>query len=210
MVTYMKHLKEQLILANKYFKENIFKLFVILLICFFAVGVISYFAMISMPQYAADFYDYISEIMDSSGAIKEDGSISAVGIFINNLRASVFTYLYGFVPFVFLPVWAMIMNSSIVGIMLGIVDVVSAESVLMTIIKFLLPHGIFEIPSLILSTSLGTKLCFIICKKIFGKAKDEKLLFHLKNYFRICIFYLLPLLIIAAFIEGVILPKIFM
>lgn len=206
----MNFIKEQFILTNKYIKENILRLFVILLIGFLVFGIVFYFVMLSMPQYAEDVFNQITELMDMENIMSDDGSISAIGLFFNNIRASVFTYIYGFVPFFFLPVCSIILNSSIVGLTLGIVEVVSTESIFITIIKYLLPHGIFEIPAFILSAASGTRLCLVICGKIFGKAKAKKIIYHLKNYLRLLVFYIVPLLIIAAFIEGVVLPMLFL
>ena len=62
----------------------------------------------------------------------------------------------------------------------------------------LLPHGIFEIPALILSLGLGLKLGFFI----FTKNKKKYLKDNLINSLRVFVYIILPLLIIAAIIEA--------
>jgi len=62
----------------------------------------------------------------------------------------------------------------------------------------LFPHGIFELPAVFISLALGMKLgTFIFQKKKMNSFKD-----YLWNSFRIFIFVVIPLLVIAAFIEG--------
>lgn len=87
------------------------------------------------------------------------------------------------------------------GMMLGIVAYLTPFSVL---VRGILPHGILEIPALIVSCAIGLKLgkiIFLKIKKVKVNIKKElkiALLFFLK--------FLLPVIIIAAAIEAYITP----
>jgi len=90
------------------------------------------------------------------------------------------------------------------------VDIVSNENVLLYFVKYILPHGVFEIPAVILSVALGTRLCIFMCSKITGGSKDKSILYHLKGSIGTFFTYIIPLLIVAAFIEAIILEIIFL
>lgn len=203
-------IKNQFNITNKYIKEYVLKIAVILAVAFLVLGILSYLIVLLIPQYATEIYNTIMGIMNVEGMLDEHGISLTVSLFLNNIRATVFTYLYGFIPFLFFPVFSLIINSSIVGFVLGVVEVATDENVLLSICMFLLPHGIFEIPALVLSSAAGTRLCYTICKKIFRIAKDEKIKFHFQCYLRMLVFYIIPLLVIAAFVEGIVVPWLFL
>ena len=62
----------------------------------------------------------------------------------------------------------------------------------------LFPHGIFELPAVFISLGLGIKLG----ASLFAKNSDKEFLRRLKNSARVFFFIVLPLLVIAAVIEG--------
>ena len=96
-----------------------------------------------------------NESIADAGIIRDDGSFSARGLFGNNLRAMVMTVLYGFIPFLFLPALSLGINAVILG-MIGRTDgwpVASAVGCLG------MPHGVFELPALLLSLAAGLCLC---------------------------------------------------
>lgn len=69
-----------------------------------------------------------------------------------------------------------------------------------------IPHGIFEIPALILSMTLGIYLCKEIIVKLLGKRKEVKFSSVFSNITRIYIFIIFPFIILAGFIEAFITP----
>jgi len=114
-------------------------------------------------------------------------------IFFNNLQSS-FLGLFLGIAFGIFSLVAAITNGYILGFVM--LKSVQAEGVL--VLWRLLPHGIFELPALFISLGLGLKLSTFIFKK--NKIKS------LKNYLfesiRVFIFVILPLLLVAAIIEG--------
>ena len=59
--------------------------------------------------------NYFNQMLSDSGLADEAGNISFVGMLMNNWFAMVFTILYGFVPFLFLPVVTAASNALIIG-----------------------------------------------------------------------------------------------
>jgi len=117
-----------------------------------------------------------------------------VFLFKNNIYAS-FIGLFlgiilGIVPFI-----TAVSNGYILGYVLKIVIADSGLSTLWRI----LPHGIFELPALVISLGLGLKLGTVIFSKNILKEFSKRLIISIKAFFIL----IAPLLIIAAVIEGV-------
>ncbi len=115
-------------------------------------------------------------------------------IFFNNIQSSFFGMIFGIVFGIF-SVFTTIIN----GYLLGFVayETVKVEGVF--ILWRLLPHGIFEIPALILSMALGLKLGTFA----FKKEKVKSFRDYFWNSLRVFIFVVIPLLLVAAIIEGI-------
>ncbi len=207
----MKKIKEYIKFTFEYFKENIAgrHLWINITLFLMMVGA-SFVVMRNLPEAEAkEFLMQINELFEGKNVENSDGSLSFWGIFINNLRAGVIISITGFVPFLFLPAVYVAMNAEVIGGFMGIVDVLTTENVFLLFVKNVLPHGVFEIPALIIEGAVGTKLCAFMCRKIFRKAKEESFKYHLKGMLGILIFIIIPLLIVAAFIEGVLLEIIY-
>jgi stage II sporulation protein M len=108
-------------------------------------------------------------------------------IFFNNIKAGFGGLIYG-AGFGIITIILSILN----GYAVGYVSSYSISSVGAGSLLNLLPHGIFELPAIFISFGMGIKFGSFI----FYKEK-------MKNFsMRVFIFVVLPLLIIAAIIEG--------
>ncbi len=114
-------------------------------------------------------------------------------IFLNNIKSSFFGMALGIFFGVF-PVFVAIAN----GYILGFVSEMSVSSSGILSLLWFLPHGIFELPAIFISLGLGLKLGTFVFRKDKQKFK-ENLLMALKVFLLI----VLPLLIIAAIMEGI-------
>ena len=124
--------------------------FAVLALSGFAVGMI-------LPQAAEKFFDIFVRQIQDTGIVQDDGSVSAMALLINNVRASLYTALYGLIPFIFLPALSLGLNS----LMLGFFGAYYIHHGLpiMQYIMGILPHGIFELPALVVSMAVGLYLC---------------------------------------------------
>lgn len=140
-------------------------------------------------------YENILEFLNEILAQTEGMNARELSIFIfkNNLTSSFLAVFLGIFLGVF-PLMAAISNGYILGFVVS--RSVSAEGIL--IIWRLFPHGIFELPAVFISIGLGIKLgSFIIQKNKLESLKDYSL-----NSLKVFILIVLPLLILAALIEG--------
>lgn len=174
----------------KYIKESrkfIYTIIIIFLLFIF-IG-----AFIPAPELLEEkILEYIQELLRMTEGMSGGKLISF--IFLNNLQSSFFGMMFGIV----LGIFSMI-TSVLNGYLLGFVSskVVYEEGIF--VLWRLFPHGIFELPALFLSTGLGLRLGTFI----FKKNKLESLKNYLFGSLRVFILVVLPLLIIAAIIEGI-------
>lgn len=112
----------------------------------------------------------------------------------NNLQTS----FIGFASGIFLGISPFILTL-FNGIVIGyVIEMATETASAVEILKAFVPHGIFELPAILISLGLGLKFGFFIFAKDKAKALKERF-FNSMNVF---LFIILPLLIIAAIIEG--------
>ncbi len=121
-------------------------------------------------------------------------------IFHNNLKTSLISIVAG-IAFGLYVIFATIVNSYLIGF----VSRAASEKIGLGILFRLVPHGIFELPSFILSLGLGLRLGLYL----FLKKKGESFWENVEKVLRVFIFVILPLLLIAAFIETMLIDVIF-
>jgi len=188
------------IFTNEFIEFNkvIFKYFLLCFFLFFTSIIITKFIFIRNPENVISILDNKNSTLDISGPTY--GVFAR--IFINNSIVCLFTILSGFLPFVFLPVVACIKNAYPVGLLLAGFDILKKNTFLIALVA-LVPHGIFEIPAVLYAFSIGVHLCLSITTSIVKRVPTKKYIVEIKNAF---IFIILPMLLIAAFIEAFIVP----
>jgi uncharacterized membrane protein SpoIIM required for sporulation len=81
-----------------------------------------------------------------------------------------------------------------------------ADSPLQFLIAYVLPHGIVELPTFILSAALGLRIGAALLAPPPGFTAGQNLLWALANFAKIWLLVLLPLVALASLIEGLISP----
>ncbi len=163
---------------------------------FFASLAIFVFFFLVGFAYPMFFREEIIDILSNLGSSIEGKDTASIitFIFFNNTQASFFAFASGIVIAIF-PVLVLIFN----GYLLGFVgNAVVAQEGLGELLK-ILPHGIFELPAIFFSTAIGIK----IGVDMFRKDKGKMLKHNYSEGLRFFISVVIPLLIIAAIIEGV-------
>lgn len=139
--------------------------------------------------------------------IDDDGHLSLLKLFLNNVFASALSIGLGLVPFLFLPAFSILSNTMLIGAVLGIGTASGIVPVVKMVAVGLMPHGVFELPALFLSMAMGLYLCRLLTLKILGKAREEKILENLNALAKIFVLTVLPLLAAAAAIECFVTPN---
>lgn len=170
--------------------------FLVLIIGSFLLGLI-------VPSMAENVVSQFTQMLADAGIANETGRFSALSIFAQNLRAMLAAVLYGFIPYLFLSALVLGTNSMILGFV-GAHYVNNGHSLLLYLAG-ILPHGIFELPALVLAITCGLYLCACVTRRIRTHAKGT-LVPALIQILRVVIMQILPLLLVAALVEAYVTP----
>ena len=184
-------------LIKKYI-ENL-KPYIIFSSFIFLIAILS--GYVFAQNFPEETQEIIKELEEFFSASKEMTSLQMFLFIFENNVIKLFTVVLlgifaGLIPL--LSVWG---NGMILGIF---AQIVSQKLSWTFLILGILPHGIIEIPVLILSAAIGIKLGKITVWRIFGGEKNLK-----KEFTKAIKFYILilaPLLFIAALIEAFVTP----
>jgi stage II sporulation protein M len=158
---------------------------------FFVFALLGFFIPVS-KEIMDIILGYLQQILEQT---KDMSMLQLISfIFLNNLQASFLGLTFGLVLGIF-PVLFTILN----GYVLGIVASLSVSQEGIYSLLNLFPHGIFELPAVFISLGMGLKLGAFI----FQKNKKEFFKKNISRSAKVFLFIILPLLLIAAIIEGV-------
>ena len=118
-----------------------------------ACGMCAYAAPEVVDKVLEAFMNQIQE----AGVVDETGELSVFALLMNNWRAMLTSAIWGLIPFLFLPVLSLFVNGALVGLLGG--WVLQRGGSLAFYCAGILPHGVFEIPALVLSAACGVYLC---------------------------------------------------
>ena len=171
-----------------------------LIICLLGFGV-SLFNK-SIPEFVVN---YFTQMVQDSNIVTDEGAIRFGALLANNLRAAVFSVLYGFIPFIYLTALAVGMNALILGVLAAYY--VSNGTSLLIYFAGVLPHGVFELSALLITFALGLLLCRRITQYIRKNTKGmmKPLLCNIARSF---VMHVVPLLVVAAAVETYITPAV--
>lgn len=121
----------------------------------------------------------------------------------NNLKVCTITILLGIIPIYRLSSFFAILQLSIIGVVFGGLSGMG-HSVINAFIFSFLPHAIIELTALFYSVAIGNFINKNILTKIFfhKKKSSEPIKKLFKQSLRSYIFFIIPLVLIAAFIEA--------
>jgi stage II sporulation protein M len=122
-------------------------------------------------------------------------------IFLNNAIKALLAIIFGLL--IFVPVGFVAYNGWIIGI---VVCEQVRTSGYMSVVAGILPHGIIELPMIIVSAALGTRLGVMAFLRIEGTISNKDLISKIKWSVRFYLRWILPLLFVAALIETFITP----
>ena len=198
-------MKNQLRAIGDFWRQEYGRFVGMTAIAFLVLTVLAYIAGRLFPDIPVTVMSYFNDMIDSSGIVQEDGSFSVLALLGSNVRAMVLSALYGFIPFLYLTALALGMNAIILGIFAAYF--VNTGTSLLVYFAGILPHGIFELPALVLSLAAGLCLCQNINHYI---RKNEKGVMKplMLNLLRVICLLVLPLLVVAAVMECYVTPQV--
>ena len=155
------------------------------------------------PDMAENMVLFFSSNLASNGVTDENGNIHLLALLYNNLRAAVVTICYGFIPFIFLPALSLGINGMLIGFFAAYY--LHNGMNMLYFIAGIVPHGILEIPALVISIALGLYLCHAINDYARHSTKGS-VKAALGNILRVYCLRAAPMFIVAALIECYVTP----
>ena len=149
--------------------------------------------------------NYLEILKNSFGWIKNLSPVEMMlVIFLNNAVKSLFVIVlgtgFGIVPIIFV-------GGN--GIILGLIaNEVSKQQGVIFVLAALVPHGIIEIPMILISAGLGLRLGYFMYLSLRGERKDMRS--ELAGSLRIYMRLIMPLLFVSAMVETFVTPAIVM
>ena len=182
-------LKKEYQKSWEYLKDS--KKFILIVVgIFFAFTLIGFF-MPSSEYLSEKIMDFIKEILLKTEGMSQSQLISF--IFLNNVQSSFLSMIFGIFLGIF-PIISAIAN----GYLLGFVANLAIQEGGLFSLWRILPHGIFELPAVFISFALGLR----IGVSIFNRKKFRKFNETFISCLKVFVLIIIPLLIIAAIIEG--------
>lgn len=138
----------------------------------------------------------ISGFKEEVGPLKETSALQLMlGIFENNVIKCFMVVVLGLALGI-APLLFMVANGIVIGIVVG---ATLAKAGILYVMVGILPHGIIEMPMVFLSAAIGLKLGFDVIRALV--LKRVHLWKDIREGLLIFIFWVAPLLFVAAFME---------
>jgi stage II sporulation protein M len=167
----------------------------------FAGGCLAgYFLTMADPAFG-DALLKIFQDMITDEIMYDDPPLLALQLFLNNLEACVLLFLGG-ATFGLLTMFVLSFNGIVIGGILGVVREKTDDFVMLAAI---VPHGIFELPAVLVSATLGLMLSRAVMLEFAGQGDAAAQALRLGRLF---VRYVVPFIAIAACIEAFITPAV--
>ncbi|MEN4011155.1 MAG: stage II sporulation protein M [Chloroflexota bacterium] len=128
-------------------------------------------------------------------------------IFFQNLRAVLVGFLLGLFSFGVLGTLPLLATLGLLGYLTQILSI-NELPVFGILVSAVVPHGIFEIPALLLATAAVMRIGFLLATPMKDKTVGEVFLTALAGWLQVMVGVVIPLLLLAALVESWITPQI--
>lgn len=167
-------------------------------------AVLGWGTSLGSPQAADQMIEQFMLAVEEAGVTDESGNLSPLGLMANNWRAMLSPLLMGLVPFAFLPLLSLVSNGCLMGML---IPWLQRRGLGLTVyLAGILPHGVLEIPALVLSAACGVYLCRNMCRMIVGSPKRVPFPELAGDLLRVMLLLVFPLTAAAALLEAYVTP----
>lgn len=154
-----------------------------------------------------DITSLAQDARQTVGLAQAHQHLAASFIFLNNVRATFLVFLAGLFSFSVLGMLVYLLNVGLVGGVLGVFKIIGYSPVAL-FAAGLLPHGLFEIPALMLASAVVLRMGAVLVTPQIGKSMGQIMIEQLADWLKIFIGLVVPLLAVAAVVEAYITPLI--
>jgi stage II sporulation protein M len=158
------------------------------------------------PQLVA--FDKISQgFIEGLQAARFYSTNGTILVWLQNLRAVLLATLLGIFSFGILGLLVLMLPLAIIGYVAANVSL-AGHSALTFLVALVLPHGIFELPAMLLAGAAILNLGATLTAPANGKTIGEAWLLALAKWAKIMLGVVLPLFLLAALVEVFITPQV--
>lgn len=169
-----------------------------------AAACIGYWAAGQSPEVAEALLQQFMDTVQEAGVVDDVGNFSPFGLLKNNWTAMLTIVAYGFLPFIFFPVIALLTNGVLMGVLASWYH--SQGMGFGLFLAGILPHGVFELSALVLSTACGMTLCRNMNRLVTSSPDRVPMVELFCDLLRVLLLVVAPLTVAAAFIEAYVTP----
>jgi uncharacterized membrane protein SpoIIM required for sporulation len=160
-----------------------------------------------IPQGVLNFENLRQEDFESLSEVGFLPSLTTGSIFMHNIQALLLAGLGAVISLGLLAILMLMVSIGLVGFFAGQVAWLGF-SPLAFLGAFILPHGVFEIPAAIIATAFALRVGASITAPREGLTVGEGLIAAMADFLKVFLFLVLPLLLVAAFVEANVTPQI--
>ena len=202
----MEALRYHCFCVQEFWRGGLKRYTVIMSVVLVISALLGYFMCAANPEVTNAMVEYFFSVMMDSGVVSETGAISVLDLLLNNWMAILLCVVYGFLPFLFLPVMILFSNSYLIGVMGAYYHINGLP--MSAFLAGMLPHGIFELSALAMAAAMGFTICLALVKKIFHAPGTPPMKELVSDVLRTLLLVVLPLLVCAAVVEAFLTPLI--
>jgi uncharacterized membrane protein SpoIIM required for sporulation len=166
-----------------------------------------YVARYPFPQGTLTLEDLSRQDFDSLSNISFLPSLTTGGILAHNIQVLLLAGVAAVISLGVLAILMLMVPIALVGFLAGQISWLG-YSPLVFLAAFILPHGLFEIPAAVIATAFALRIGASITAPREGLTVGEGLLAALADFLKVFLFLVLPLLLLAAFVEAKLTPQI--
>jgi uncharacterized membrane protein SpoIIM required for sporulation/ABC-type transport system involved in multi-copper enzyme maturation permease subunit len=160
-----------------------------------------------LPPEALSLQDFQDGSIDQFQFVSLFSTRGILTIWLHNIRAIVLAMLLGVFSFGVFGLITLLLAPFLVGYLMATVAA-GGISPAVFLTAFILPHGIFEIPAILIAGAAILKMGASLATPAQGKSIGEAWLRSFANWVKIMVAVVVPLLLIAAAVEALVTPRI--
>lgn len=133
--------------------------------------------------------------------------VSTPGIFVHNTRSLVASLIVGIFSFGAAALILLMLPMALVGFIAGELQYAGTNPLLF-LFAFVVPHGIIELPAAILATAFSLRVGAVLVGSRRADGSSTGFIHAFADWIKVFVFLVLPLLLIAAWVEANVTPRI--
>jgi uncharacterized membrane protein SpoIIM required for sporulation/ABC-type transport system involved in multi-copper enzyme maturation permease subunit len=189
-------------------RSNWMPLVVVLLFLVLASAVgWAFVARYPLPQGVLTLEDLSQQDFDALSTTSFLPALTTGGIFGHNVQVLLLAALLALISLGVFAILLMMVPIVLIGFFAGQVACLGYSPVAF-LAAFILPHGLFELPAALLATAFALRIGASVTAPRQGLAVGEGLLAAIADFVKVFLFLVVPLLLVAAWVEANLTPQI--